>query len=172
MDLIDKSRTAFQNVEAKQNNKRVMGIDHEPGLAANAFRQPNDPAWDEAWRVTEGLILKMRDEVKSNRARFLVVTGSTGIQVNPDPAVREDFMRRLGVNDLFYPDYRIKALGDREGIEVLNLAPPLQKLAEQNHAFLHGTDGTGHWNEWGHREVGQRIAEKLCEIAARPAARQ
>ncbi|MEO8436378.1 MAG: SGNH/GDSL hydrolase family protein [Pyrinomonadaceae bacterium] len=164
MDLIDKSRAAFQNVELRQK-KSVTRIGHEPGIAANVFRQPNDPAWDEAWRVTEGLILLMGDEVKANRAQFLLVTGSTGIQVHPDPKVGEDFMRRLGVNDLFYPDYRIKALGDREGIEVLTLAPALQKLAEQKHAFLHGTDGTGHWNEWGHREVGQRIAEKLCEVA-------
>jgi hypothetical protein len=47
-------------------------------------------------------------------------------------------MQRLGIATLFYPDFRIKALGDREGFPVLNLAEEFQVYADQNKVFLHG----------------------------------
>ena len=62
------------------------------------------------------------------------------------------------MDNLFYPDFRIKALGERRGFAVLNLAPPFQAYAESHHVFLHGFSntrmGSGHWNENGHRYAG------------------
>jgi hypothetical protein len=165
LGLIDEVRTDFQNYRLKQKTVS-RGFGDEAGIDAQVYTEPTSPAWDEAWRVTEGLLIQMRDEVKEHGAKFLVVTGSNGIQVYPDPAVRRDFMRRLGVSDLFYPDRRIKALGEREGFEVLNLAPTLQEYAGQNKAVLHGTNGLGHWNVLGHHLVGGQIAETLCQSAA------
>jgi hypothetical protein len=162
--LIDEARGAWQNRGPKQSTASVR-FGNEPGLESKVYIQPTDPVWEEAWRVTEGLIVLMRDEVKAHGAQFLIVTASHSIQVYPHPKVREEFMRHLGVDDLFYADRRIKALGDREGIEVLNLASDLQAYADQNQAILHGKDGSGHWNVLGHRLVGERVAEKLC---ARP----
>ncbi|MCM3871042.1 MAG: SGNH/GDSL hydrolase family protein [Pyrinomonadaceae bacterium] len=162
--LIDRSREAFHNYRERKNTPRSIG--DEPGLSAKVYVEPGDPVWAEAWRITDGLILLMRDEVKAHGAQFLIVTGSSSIQAYPNPAVRLDFMRSLGIGDLFYPDRRIKALGEREGIEVLNVALMLQEYADQNRAFLHGTNGVGHWNALGHRLVGNRVSEKLCEIAS------
>ena len=75
-------------------------------------------------------------------------------------------MERLKVEYPFYPDLRIKALGEREEIPVLNLAQPFQAYAEQNQVYLHGfenaTLGGGHWNANGHRLAGELIAEKIC----------
>jgi len=163
--LIDKSRQSFQSYRLRSKKHSLITGD-EPGIEAKVYLEPTDPAWDEAWRVTEGLMVLMRDDVKAHGARFLIVTGSSGVQVYPNPAARLDFTRRLGINDLFYPDRRIKALGDREGTEVVNLAPTLQEYADQSGAFLHGTGGFGHWNVLGHRRVGEQVAEKLCETAA------
>jgi hypothetical protein len=130
------------------------------------YREPFDATWRDAWRVTEGLIVEMRDEVRARGARFVVVTLSNGIQVHPDPSAREAFMRRVGATDLFYPDTRIKSLGEREGIEVLTLAPELQLYAERNKVFLHGFGaelGNGHWNAEGHRVAGELLTQKLCD---------
>ncbi|MGB9179741.1 MAG: SGNH/GDSL hydrolase family protein [Pyrinomonadaceae bacterium] len=129
------------------------------------YGEPRDGVWQEAWRVTEALILQMRDEVKSHGAKLLVVTLSNGIQVHPEPSARAAFMQRVGAEDLFYPDKRITALCEHEGIAVLTLAPSLQAYAEQHKVFLHGFGkeiGNGHWNELGHRVAGEMIAEKLC----------
>ena len=142
----------------------------ELGTDILIYREPADSVWQEAWRITEGLIVLMRDEVRERGAKFLVVNLSNGIQVHPDASGRQAFMKRLGINDLFYPERRIKDLGEREGIAVLNLAPALQSYAEQNRVFLHGFGsdiGNGHWNELGHRVAGEMIARKVCEGMAR-----
>ena len=79
-------------------------------------------------------------------------------------------MQRLGVSDLWYPDQRIAALGERDGFQVLVLAPPMQAYAQQHHVFLHGFKNTkigeGHWNELGHQVGGGLIATRLCEMIA------
>jgi hypothetical protein len=108
----------------------------------------------------------MQKEVNEHHARFFVVTLSNGIQVAPSAQVRADFMKRLGVKDLYYPDNRIKALGERDGFEVLNLAPSLLSYAEQNGIYLHGFGsdlGSGHWNEKGHAIAAELLSRSFCE---------
>ncbi|HEY6230500.1 MAG TPA: SGNH/GDSL hydrolase family protein [Pyrinomonadaceae bacterium] len=137
----------------------------EQGHSPLVYRQPEDAVWDDAWRVTEKLILAMRDEVWSRSAKFLVVTLSNGIQVNPDADLREQFRRTFNIDDLFYPDKRIKALGERENFPVFNLAPLLLDYATQNKTYLHGFEqnlGRGHWNAAGHRVAGELIAQYIC----------
>jgi hypothetical protein len=138
----------------------------ELGLDNLIYSAPTDAVWINAWRVTEGLVKMMHEEVRGRGAKFLVVTLSNGIQVHPDPQARRAFMQRVGATDLFYPDARIKALGEREAIDVLMLAPALQAYAEQQKVFLHGFDrniGNGHWNVLGHRIAGEMIAQRICE---------
>ena len=115
--------------------------------------------------MTEALVVEMRDEVERRGARFVAVTLSNGPQVLPDPAARESFVRRFGATDLFYPDLRLRALGQRHGFTVFNLAPELQAYAEQHRLYLHGFGsdiGNGHWNADGHRAAGELLAQKLC----------
>jgi hypothetical protein len=156
--------TTAATTEGRAVNTAAM--QDELGIDNMIYREPDDDVWRDAWTVTEHLITEMRDEVRSKGAKFLVVTLSSGIQVAPNPSVRAEFMQRLGINDLFYPERRIKALGDREGFAVFNLAPALQQYAEQRKVYLHGFGtniGNGHWNEAGHAVAGEMIAGKLCE---------
>jgi hypothetical protein len=160
--LIDSARESYQWGKDEPGKDGPLG---EPGLDSEVFRAPENSDWQEAWRVTEGLIIEMRAEVRAKGARFLVVTGSKGIQVSPDAALRTEYIKQLGVDTLFYPEQRIKTLGEREGFEVLTLAPLLLDYATRNQAYLHGSGdekGRGHWNETGHRIVGGLIADKLC----------
>jgi hypothetical protein len=165
MGLLDKAREALENYKQKRR-ENPTAVGYEPGLDTEVYRAPVDPDWSEAWRVTEGLMMLMRDEVRAHGAKFLLVTGGSSIQDYPDGEVRRRFMQSVGTDDLFYPDHRIKVLGEREGIEVLNLAPTLQEYADRNKTFLHGTDGFGHWNVLGHHLAGDLIAERLCETTA------
>jgi hypothetical protein len=145
------------------------GAGDELGTDNLIYREPNGETWNEAWRVTEALLIEMRNEVRAHGARMVVVTLSNGIQVFPEPHGREAFMQRLGVTDLFYPDHRIAALCAREGIEAVTLAPALQTYAEQHKVFLHGFGkelGNGHWNSLGHRVAGELLADQLCSTAA------
>jgi hypothetical protein len=142
-------------------------ISDEVGIDNLVYREPVDATWQEAWRVTEGLVKLMRDEVRGRGAKFLVVTLSNGVQVYPQAEARAAFLRRVGASDIFYPDARIKSLGERENFSVLVLAPELQQYAEQHQAFLHGFGsdlGNGHWNSTGHHVAGELLAQKLCVV--------
>lgn len=140
-------------------------------LEYDIYAPPRLPAMQDAWKVTEGLLLVMRDEVKAHGAAFHVVTLATRPQVIPDDAKRMELMKMLGVNDLEYADRRIREFGEREGIEVTNLAPALAAYADEHKLYLNGFHpgnfGAGHWNETGHRVAGEAIAEDLCATGTR-----
>jgi hypothetical protein len=163
----DQSQAQSQPQPENASNDAAAG--EELGTDNLIYREPKDAVWNDAWRVTEALMRQMRDEVRNHGARFVVVTLSNGIQVFPEPHGRNAFMQRLGVTDLFYPDQRIRALGERESINVITLAPALQTYAEQHKVFLHGFGkelGNGHWNTLGHKVAGEMLADKLCEAMA------
>lgn len=129
------------------------------------YLEPHDENWTEAWRVTEALIQQMRDEVRQRGAKFALVTLSNPIQVYPDPVVRQNFMKHIGVSAVFYPNLRLKDFARRQQIDFLDLAEPMQAYADQNRVFLHGFGsniGNGHWNATGHRLAAELIAQKLC----------
>jgi len=140
----------------------------ELGLTDIIYKAPQDAIWDDAWKVTEKLILAIDADVKAHGAQFLAVTATAGPQVYPDPVWRAQYAQSLDVKDLFYPDQRLKELGARGGFDVLNLAPAFQTYADAHHAFLHGFANTkmgiGHWNEAGHHLAGELIANRLCHL--------
>ncbi|HZG54825.1 MAG TPA: SGNH/GDSL hydrolase family protein [Pyrinomonadaceae bacterium] len=167
----DNAQARMTNALAQQNDRAApVHVSDELGIDNLIYREPADPTWQEAWRVTEGLLLLMRDEVRGRGAQFLVATLSNGVQVHPRPDAREAFLARVGATDIFYPDARLKSLGEREGFPVFTLAPSLQQYAEQHQVFLHGFGrdlGNGHWNASGHRLAGELLAQKICDRAGK-----
>lgn len=159
-----KSRPNTSSAQPTATNLDASARSEELGTDNIVYVEPKNPVWNDAWLVTEGLILEMRDEVSARGAKFVVVTLSNGPQVLPDPKARQAFMKRLGIDDLFYPDNRIRSLCVRESIPVITLAPELQAYAEKSGSFLHGFGsdlGNGHWNAVGHRVAGELLAQKL-----------
>jgi len=129
------------------------------------YLEPDDAVWNEAWQVTEGLIREIHREVQQKSAGFFLVIGSNPIQVHPDRAVRERFRSYLGVDDLFYPNLRLEKLASADMIQFIDLAPPMQRFADEKQVFLHGFGkeiGNGHWNADGHRLAADLIAQKMC----------
>ena len=154
--------------EARERGPLARRVGGEAGLDPLIYAPPSTPAWEEAWALTEALLLTMRDEVTARGARFLIVTLSNGHQVHPDAELRAELTRALGVPDLYYADDRIAAFGERHGIPVLGLARPLQRIADSEGVFLHGFEntepGTGHWNADGHRRAGELMAEEVRRL--------
>jgi hypothetical protein len=158
--------------EARQTRRQAAqqttrGAGGESGVEDQAFMPPKEQSWQEAWRVTEGIITQTSREARARGAQFLVVSVTYGMQVQPDPAARAVYARQLGLNDLFYPGRRIADLGAREGFPVLDLAPPFQAYAEQHHTALHGfgqTVNMGHWNQAGHQLAGELIGQRICAL--------
>jgi hypothetical protein len=126
---------------------------------------PTDPEWQEAWRVTEGLLRMIRDECRRRDTPLAIFTVTRGIQVTPVQEAKEAFLKRVGAKDLYYPERRLTEFGKREGIPVFTLAPPMAKQAEERNVYFHAHGdslGIGHWSEEGHRAAGELIAPWLA----------
>lgn len=137
----------------------------EEGLRDEVGLPPTSAEWQEAWRVTEGILREMHEECRSRHTPFALVTLTRGIQVTPHRADKEEFLRKLGAKDLYYPERRLSEFGSREGFPVLNLAPPMAKQAEERQVFFHahGSNmGVGHWTKEGHGAAGELIAAWLA----------
>jgi hypothetical protein len=143
---------------------------NELGLQGLVFVEPIDENWTQAWQISEALIAQMHKEVRQQNARFYLVTLSSEGQVTPDAKTYNYVLNVAGLNDLFYPERRIRALAEREQFAVLNLAPALKEYAEKNNVYLHGFReelGGGHWNKDGHRVAGELIASWICSEYSR-----
>lgn len=140
-----------------------------PGAPDALYLPPADALWRDAWAVTEAILRAMRDDAAAQSAAFWIVTLSNAIQVHPNAVVRERFRGALGADTLFYPDDRIRAFAEREGIPAVILAPRLRAYAETNGVFLHGFGNTsygyGHWNRSAHAAAGALIADAICPPA-------
>jgi hypothetical protein len=151
------------------NTSAVAG--EEVGLQSAVHLPPTTPQWQEAWKVTEGILRMMRDECRQRNTPFMAVTLTRAIQVTPEPEKKERFMQRLGTKDLFYPERRLDEFGRREGIPVFNLAPVMAQQADRRKVYFHaaqGSEGIGHWNAEGHQAAGELIAGWLAQELAHP----
>jgi len=137
----------------------------EAGLDDMVYVPPQTQPWREAWQVTEGIVTMMAAEVRRHGAKFIIATLTNGIQVHPDSRVRQAFMKRMGIETLSYPDFRIRDFARRENIGTITTVDALATYAEAHQVFLHGFGrglGEGHWNETGHRLAGELFASEVC----------
>lgn len=168
--VVNRVRHVRRKNERQRKNAGESPED-ELGLRDEVQLPPSTPEWQEAWRVTEGVLRLMRDECRSRDTPFAVVTLTRGIQVTPDREKKESFLRELGAPDLYYAERRLSEFGEREGIPVLNLAPSMAQQAEERQVYFHAyrdTPGIGHWNEEGHQAAGELISAWLAEGPAAP----
>ncbi|HMD42791.1 MAG TPA: hypothetical protein VKH45_06950 [Candidatus Acidoferrum sp.] len=158
-----KIRVAMASVKDKAEKSGLENLEYA------IYAPPSLPAMETAWKVTEGLLMAIRDEVKAHGAKLWIVTLATRPQVIPDASVRRVLMNKIGVQDFSYADDRIKEFGEREGIPVMNLGPALSLYAETHRVYLNGFNeknfGAGHWNETGHRVAAETIAAELCKAS-------
>lgn len=118
--------------------------------------------WEEAWTVTEKVLLMIRDLCETRDLPLAVVVTTNSPQVNPK--ARQFFAERYPALDLDYPDRRIEEFCTRHGVNCLRLAPPLLEHCRASGEFVHGFGsrlGQGHWNETGHRLAAEHIERFL-----------
>jgi hypothetical protein len=105
-----------------------------------AFAPPRDERWEDAWRITEALLVRMHHYSARNGARFAVFTAPHPVQ--------------LGDDDLLYPDRRIEAYAKRRGISAFSLA---EAMKGRRDLYV-----DRYWNADGHAAVADMLAERLC----------
>jgi lysophospholipase L1-like esterase len=169
IQLIQKFRSRDEQSDAGKADTEQVADRAEIGLDDHCFVEPTDSTWQSAWQVTEGLLEHFHREVAERGCQFAVAVVTAGLQVDPDPAVRRAYAKRLGVEDLGYADRRIAELGERVGFPTIPLSEPLGDFAERTGRFVHGFPNTGpgqgHWNEDGHREAALACTAALLQLA-------
>ncbi|MEG4022066.1 SGNH/GDSL hydrolase family protein [Microcoleus sp. S13C4] len=165
--LVNNSRILQVVKKADIEMKKRQLSEDFTALSTKNLKPPEDAVWENAWRVTEGSIVTLRNEVVQKNADFLLVVIGDPIQVDRDPAKRKKFMQENNIQNLFYPDRRLEKLGNREGFRVLTLAEQFQSYAEKYQVCAHGFDNSvpcgAHWNELGHRLASIKISQNLCQ---------
>jgi hypothetical protein len=131
-------------------------------LEVQNLQPPSSKAWSNALLVTEELIRTANSEVSQRGARFVLVIGTSGLQIYPDPVARARFQKEQGLVQPFLINQRLNEFARSNRIDVLDLGPPLLEYAESNRGVLHDTNGFGHWNTMGHKLVGELTASKIC----------
>jgi hypothetical protein len=138
----------------------------EAGLDYSVLAPPKTSAWEEAWTITERILGKMNDFARIHGERLVVTDVTSARQVDPDPRLRAELQKVLGVEDLFYVERRLQKAAAEGGYRAIALAPEMQKRAEAEGVYFHGFPnvgmGLGHWNENGHKAAGEIIARELC----------
>ena len=171
LQVINEARIAFKNRrnllgDQGQNNETIVMTTYLD-FTTELYLENSHQDWQQAWKITEELVKLIHQETQEKGAKFIVVTLSNPAQVYPNSSERKKYLTQAGVTDEFYPDKRIKRLGNKEGFEVLNLAPKFQAYADKNNSYLHGFEntvlGSGHWNKAGHKLAGELITEKVCK---------
>ena len=121
IQLLNKTRHRLM-----ENEKRFIRLNVQMDqLGISVYFNPKNKEWNEAWKITESLIIKMRDETKQRGAKFMIATLSNDIQAHPDLQVQQDFIKENGLNDLFYPESRIEEFATKNKISNVILAPKL-----------------------------------------------
>jgi hypothetical protein len=159
--VIDGRSKASQRSPGGDNAPAAAEFLAERGLAPEVYSAPSTPAWDEAWRITEALLIEMAAEAKRHGASFSVMLVTSSSQVQPGAVEKAE---ALGL-DLFYPNRRLVDLGRRHGFPVLSLAEPFLAEAEADGSRFHGlgpNTRTGHWNALGHRAAGELLTTEVC----------
>ncbi|HEY1430610.1 MAG TPA: SGNH/GDSL hydrolase family protein [Stellaceae bacterium] len=141
----------------------------QPGLDGRVFVPPVTREWEQAWRMTEALILAIADCAHGAGAAFALTTLTNPLQVLPDTAARDRLAKGLGVADLTYPDRRLEQFSAANGFPDMPLVDALASYAAEHHAALHGPDPSqpiGHWNQLGHHVAAVELAHRLCDQMA------
>ncbi len=174
MELLNQARRVWTVRQMQRAASQTQG-QVELGVYHQIYRPPADDNWREAWTVTEGLLAQFNDEVRATGAEFVVTTVTMGEQVNPDPGKVAGLAKRLGVNDLLYPDRRLVEIGVKHDFPVIQLSEPLRELATRDQVYFHGFRNTimgeGHWNERGHEAAADVLTREICDRVLAPASR-
>jgi hypothetical protein len=117
--------------------------------------EPDGP-WERAWRHTEELLRVFRAEVEASGARFHVVLVPNAAQVE----VRGDAPEDSAI-DWSYPERRLGAFFEREGIPAVLLLEPLRAAIAADPDPLFASDD--HFTARAHALTAHLLAENLLD---------
>jgi hypothetical protein len=132
------------------------------------YRLAPKPAWDEAWHITEQMMLATRDLAKSNGSEFGIVLIPAAWDVESEAwegiLDRLPAMRATAI-DRDRPSKLLSEFLHRNDVPVFNLLPDLRSRASAG-AELY-LRGDAHWTPAGHLAAADLLAEPIEQLLER-----
>jgi len=137
-------------------------------VAYDVYRPPPNEMWKEAWYITEKVILKLKNAVERDGAKFIVMFIPDILQADENPKKRIE--EELGIVpphdfDPLYPLERMINFCEENKIVYLDLLPEFLKYRDQFHLkypyFSYPCNG--HWNPLGHHLAASLAGEFLVK---------
>ncbi len=153
----------FKKQRNKKNVKKKQIIINDSNLY-----NPKNLLWSNAWITTEKIIKLINNDVLKNDKKFILVSLTNPIQVNPEPDKLIDFKKKNNILDIFYPEMRLEEFSRINSINYIQLAKKMRKIALDEKVYFHGFNntrlGTGHWNKKGHETASKLISNEICKL--------
>jgi hypothetical protein len=143
------------------------------------LRDSNDPAWEQAWQITENAVARMQKMCSDRGARFLLCGFTSNYEVDSvlhDRATEREWTATYSPPsgarwDTRWPSERMAAFCRTSAIPYLDLVPPLAEHARRakvrvNYAL------DGHWTEEGHRAAAEAVRKHLVDEGRVPKERR
>jgi len=126
----------------------------------------DDPEVREAWRITEALVLKLREEVVAEGAEFLVLWAPSwaavqGMDFRPARGGRYRLSSDGGL-DPAKPAADLEAVCRKHGIRFLDPTAEMRNVVEATRTDLYFRKDS-HWNVEGHKVAGEILARECGE---------
>lgn len=136
------------------------------GQLLNSFASKTSAEWESAWRLTEAIVLNLRQKVHDAGADFLLLELAPPLAVMPNE-LRREHLSRTGREDFDFdgPHRRLVAFTQRERIEFFSLQRPFrERIGESKEMFeslfLYCD---GHYTAAGHRLAAEALAQYLSK---------
>ncbi len=153
----------FKKKRDKKNIKKKQTIVNDSNLY-----NPKNFLWSNAWITTEKIIELINKDVLKNGKKFILVSLTNPIQVNPEQDKLLEFKKRNNISNIFYPEMRLEEFSRVNSINYIQLAKKMRKIALQEKVYFHGFNntilGTGHWNKKGHETASKLISNEICKL--------
>jgi lysophospholipase L1-like esterase len=129
------------------------------------YRPEQQPAWAEAWRLTEEMLLATRDLAQSNNAAFEVVLVPAAWEV--DHTLWKEILSQIPAMsearlDPERPSRQLTSFLRSHNVSVVNLLPDFLAQAESSPPLY--LPGDAHWTAEGHRLAADLLAEPVTAI--------
>ena len=126
-------------------------------LTADRGSAPFDEKWNDAFRVTEALIHRLKEDVENGGATLAIFAVPSKLQATPAyrSMVQEHYPEMA--LDFDRPHERLAEICAGAGIPFLDLLPDFLAQTEAGAQLYHQHEDS-HWNEAGHALAAERVA--------------
>ena len=152
-------------IERRGRSLRPRRASFAIGPTYGQYSSAYSPEWEEAWRVTKGILAKWDQGCRKEGIPLVVFSVPSVFET--DPPYREAIFQahpELTASglDVEKPERILAAFAREEGFHFLALLPRFRRQALETGERLHFFDD-GHWNERGHASAAGWVARYLIE---------